>query len=60
LGTALAFACSDFEPESFILSGNISNAFSLFEEELKSYMGYVSLNNDTAYVAFAGKGILMW
>jgi glucokinase len=50
LGAALAFACSDFESESFILSGNISKSFGLFEEGLKSYMENVPLNNDTGPV----------
>lgn len=43
LGAALAYACSDFGPESFILAGNIAKAFDLFEEEVtSSYLCHAS------------------
>ena len=47
LGEALAYACSDFGPESFVLAGNISKAFNLFEKELTlSYLSQLSGHGD--------------
>ena len=47
LGDALMYACSDFGPESFVLAGNISKAFDLFEKELTlSYLSQLSGHGD--------------
>lgn len=51
LGDALAFACSGFRPESFLLAGNIAKAFDLFRETMMSlYLSHVSLSGDTGPV----------
>ena len=43
LGAALAYACSEFRPESFLLAGNIAKAFDLFDREVTvSYLSNAS------------------
>lgn len=51
LGGALAFACSGFKPESFVLSGSIAKAFDLFKETtMSSYLSHAPVSGDTGPV----------